>query len=183
MPKLAKRTKISERSLWRAISELDRKGLVKKTATTHGKSKEQGITYWVATPASPATQSRHDTQAEHDRVADNKRNTLKETHNTAPNVRVDSKFTLAECRRYAESLRTDGINNPGGFATKIHRSGEADELIAAYLAPAEPMPKADTSRCPDCTGCGWWYPAGKDKGAARCTHERLLRDEQGTQEE
>ena len=168
MPKLAKRTKISERSLWRTISELDRKGLVRKTATTHGKSKEQGITYWVATPAS------HDTEAGHDREADNKRNTLKDTHNTELGVRVSSHFSLAECRRYAESLRADGITNPGGYATKIQRSGKADELIAKFLTPVESARPIDASGCPDCHGTGFYEPGGAGKGVARCKHERLL---------
>ncbi len=172
MPKLAKRTKISERSLWRAIAELDRKGLVRKAATTHGKSKEQGITYWVATPASPATLSRHDTEAGHDRVADNKRNTLKDTHNTEPSVRVSSRFTLQDCRRYAESLRADGITNPGGYATKIHRSGEADELIAKFLEPVESAKAVDVSGCPDCHGTGFrQHESGQ--GVVKCKHERL----------
>ena len=174
MPKLAKRTKISERSLWRAISELDRKGLVRKTATTHGKSKEQGITYWVATPASPATSASPDREAGHDREADNKRNTLKDTHNTEDGVRVSSRFSLTECRRYAESLRADGITNPGGYATKIHRSGEADELIAKFLEPVESAKAVDVSGCPDCHGTGFYEPGGAGKGVARCKHERLL---------
>ena len=52
---------------------------------------------------------------------------------TAGGVRVGSKFTLEECRSFAESLREEGIQNPGGYATTIHRSGEADERIEAFL--------------------------------------------------
>ncbi len=173
MPKLAKRTKISERTLWRAVAELDRKGLVKKTATTHGKSKEQGITYWVATPASPAAQARHDSQAGHATEADNKRNTIKETHTNTTAVSVGSRFTLQECRRYADSLKSEGIQNPGGYATKIHRSGEADELIKKFLSPVVSIQQVDVSQCPDCGGTGFWEPGGIGKGVAKCKHDRL----------
>jgi hypothetical protein len=31
----------------------------------------------------------------------------------------------------------------------------------------------DASRCPDCMGTNFYYPAGKEKGVARCEHKRL----------
>jgi hypothetical protein len=49
------------------------------------------------------------------------------------NTNKNSKFTLEECRRFAESLRGEGIQNPGGYATTIHRSGEADDRVEAFL--------------------------------------------------
>lgn len=105
---------------------------------------------------------------------------IKETHtNTeaspipAMGVRGSSRFTLQECRKYAESLRTDGITNPGGYATKIHRSGEADELIAKFLAPVESAKPIDVSACPDCHGTGFYEPGGAGKGVAKCKHGRL----------
>jgi hypothetical protein len=30
------------------------------------------------------------------------------------------------------------------------------------------------SQCPDCHGTGYWYPAGTDKGVARCKHLKLV---------
>jgi Helix-turn-helix domain len=33
--------------------------------------------------------------------------------------------------------------------------------------------RADASRCPDCMGTNFYYPAGKEKGVARCEHKRL----------
>ena len=33
--------------------------------------------------------------------------------------------------------------------------------------------RKDFSDCPDCGGTGMWYPAGYDKGVARCRHEKL----------
>jgi hypothetical protein len=95
----------------------------------------------------------------------------------APNgdavVGVRSKFSLEECRRYAEHLKATGggITNPGGYATTIHRSGDADSLIEAFLNPAR---APDLSQCPDCKGSGFVYPQGIEKGVvARCKHERL----------
>lgn len=78
MPKLARRTKISERSLWRAVAELGRKGLVKKHSSVHGRGKEQGISFWVAAPAGHARGASHARQAGHARQADNKIKALKE---------------------------------------------------------------------------------------------------------
>jgi hypothetical protein len=48
----------------------------------------------------------------------------------------ESRFNLSDCRRYAEHLKAtgQGIINPGGYATKIHRTGEADELIETFLS-------------------------------------------------
>lgn len=46
-----------------------------------------------------------------------------------------SKFSPDECRRYADHLHKtgQGINNPGGFAVKIHSTGQCDEQIARFL--------------------------------------------------
>jgi hypothetical protein len=60
------------------------------------------------------------------------------THSkTPPGVRAGSRFTLEECRAFAESLRAEGIQNPGGYATSIHRSGEADDRVEAFLRQRE----------------------------------------------
>ena len=85
---------------------------------------------------------------------------------------VRSKFSLEECRRYAEHLQKtgQGISNPGGYATAIHRSGEFDAQIEAYLKPPAPP---DPGGCPDCGGTGYFYPEGVDKGVKICKHEKL----------
>jgi hypothetical protein len=90
---------------------------------------------------------------------------------------VGSKFTLEECRRYAKHLQAtgQGINNPGGYATTIHRTGEADEAIAAYLSPVEASPLVDVSQCPDCQGSGFYYPNGLAGGVAKCKHVNMSR--------
>ena len=100
---------------------------------------------------------------------------LKNKTHTEHGVGVASKFSLEECRRFAEHLQKtgQGINNPGGYATAIFRSGEADAQIEAFLnAPAASVPfKADD--CPDCGGSGYFYPEGVDKGVKICKHEKL----------
>jgi len=64
-----------------------------------------------------------------------------------------------------------GITNPGGYATKIFRSGEADPLVEAFLNQAKPV---DINECPDCRGQGFYYPDGVGNGpVAKCRHEKL----------
>jgi hypothetical protein len=98
-------------------------------------------------------------------------------NNKHTQVGVGSKFTIEECRRYAEHLRStgQGINNPGGYATMVHRTGEADVLIESFLHPvtSDPAPSLDISQCPDCKGTGFYYPKGIEGGVARCKHQRL----------
>jgi hypothetical protein len=90
-------------------------------------------------------------------------------------VGVRSRFTLEDCRKYAEYLRStgQGITNPGGYATTILRTGEADEAIAAYLTPSHVASVVDASECPDCRGTGFWYPNGTEKGVAKCKHDKM----------
>ncbi|HET9533153.1 MAG TPA: hypothetical protein VFQ92_22545 [Blastocatellia bacterium] len=91
------------------------------------------------------------------------------------NDNAGSKYTLEECRRYAEHLQKSGqgITNPGGYATTIYRTGEADSLIEKFINPEVPQDR-DTARCPDCRGMGFFYPEGIDRGlVAKCKHPRL----------
>jgi hypothetical protein len=91
------------------------------------------------------------------------------------NDTAKSKFSIDECRRYAEHLKAtgQGITNPGGYATKIHRTGEADASIQTFLKPVPPLKQVDISQCPDCKGTGYYYPKGIEHGVARCKHEAL----------
>lgn len=97
---------------------------------------------------------------------------LVNTH-TQLDVCVGSKFSLEECRRFAEHLQKtgQGINNPGGYATTIFRSGEFDEQIEAFLKPSDT--RLESSSCPDCGGTGYYYPEGVEKGVIICKHDRL----------
>lgn len=92
---------------------------------------------------------------------------------------VCSKFSLEECRKYVEYLHTSrqGINNPGGYATKVYRNGEADEQIATFLTLPDTSAKINASQCPDCGGTGFWYPQGREQGVAKCRHEKLREGE------
>jgi hypothetical protein len=100
---------------------------------------------------------------------------LKNNTHTEPGVGVGSKFTLEECRRFAEYLQKtgQGINNPGGYATTIFRSGEFDAQIEAFLNPPNPSAALKAESCPDCGGSGYYYPEGVEKGVKICKHEKL----------
>lgn len=91
---------------------------------------------------------------------------------SSANGKTRSRYTLQECRRYAESLKAAGITNPGGYATTIYRSGEADSLIEEFLNPAR---APDPATCPDCKGQIWIYPLGigNGPGVKKCNHEKL----------
>jgi hypothetical protein len=80
---------------------------------------------------------------------------------------------LEECRRFAVHLQKtgQGINNPGGYATTIFRSGEFDPQIEAFLKP--PATSAKSESCPDCGGTGFYYPDGVERGVKICKHDKL----------
>jgi hypothetical protein len=128
-----------------------------------------------------AESASHAVIASHAEIAPNKEKSIKEHTQTqnapAAGVRVGSKFTIEQCRKYAEHLRStgQGINNPGGYATTIHRKGEADLLIEGFVQPepSDPASDFDTSQCPDCKGTGFYYPQGIEGGVAKCKHEQL----------
>jgi hypothetical protein len=100
---------------------------------------------------------------------------LKNNTHTEQGVGVGSKFSLEECRRFAEHLQKtgQGINNPGGYATAIFRSGEADDQIEAFLNPPTSSTTLKADDCPDCGGSGYFYPEGVEKGVKICKHEKL----------
>jgi hypothetical protein len=138
----------------------------------------RGIKFRVLLPRMPPARNRtgselgRGSKSEPIKVDTQKENT--QTQEPAAGVRVGSKFSIEECRRYAQHLQStgQGINNPGGYATTIHRTGEADELIAQFLNPAIST-QIDTSQCPDCKGSGFYYPNGPTGGVAKCKHEKL----------
>jgi DNA-binding Lrp family transcriptional regulator len=183
LPKLAKRVGASATTIQKAIEGLIHKGLIKKLQVINGRGKLQGIEYEITPPPSllKSTSLTESTRLpESTRLMDsgtNKVNTQKEntqTQEPAAVVRVGSKFSIEECRRYAKHLQEtgQGINNPGGYATTIHRTGEADELIDRFLNPVSSI-HVDASQCPDCGGSGFYYPNGPSGGVAKCRHEKL----------
>jgi hypothetical protein len=191
LPQLARRAGIGRSTAQTAVAGLINKGLIKKVQTHFGSDKEQGNEYYVVPPSSMLTsdsQSKRNSLPKSNSLPNsrhNKENTYKEPTQTqdapAASVRVGSKFTIEECKRYAKHLQStgQGINNPGGYATTIHRTGEADLLIESFLHPDAsgiPSSNLDTNQCPDCNGTGFYYPQGAEDGVARCKHERLGRE-------
>ncbi len=180
LPKLAERSGLKPTATHGAVARLTKKGLVIKAAATFGKNKEQGITYRLPLPEWLVRNERLSLNERLSPNDSNKEKTHKDTHNTeeAPEgagVRVGSKFTIEECRRYAKHLQAtgQGINNPGGYATTIKRTGEADELIQGFLHPSAVTQSRDISQCPDCQGSGFYYPNGINGGVAKCKHASL----------
>jgi hypothetical protein len=192
-PKLSERTNMSETAARQAAKGLIKKGLVKKRAMVFGKGVEQGIEWEIYAP--PALLKYKEETSR--RAARNtgpelnigpsvktgpllaapikEINTQKENTQTQTGVRVGSRFSLEECRRYANHLKQtgQGITNPGGYATKIFRSGEADAFVEAFLNP--PM-LLNVGKCPTCRGSNFVYldANNPDRGVRPCKHEALL---------
>lgn len=187
-PRLSERSNVPLSSMKRAVAGLIQKGLIEKTGHTNGYGKDQGVEYRVPSlDSQPNMSSQPILSSQLNMGPIKEKNTQINTHTgdsddiqeetarASRGVGVGSKFSIEECRSYAEHLRTSGqgINNPGGYATTIHRTGEADMLIEAYLNPSADEVLTDASACPDCAGVGWYYPEGKEKGMAKCRHARM----------
>jgi DNA-binding Lrp family transcriptional regulator len=174
--RLSERSSVPLSTLKRVVSKLVGKGLIEKIKATHGPGKEQGITYKVPILSQLTVGQPRAGQLT---MAHNKENTQKENTQTqempAAPVRVRSKFSLEECRSYARHLQASGqgITNPGGYATTIHRTGEADALIESFLNPSPAQALVDATQCPDCQGTGFYYPKGIEQGVVKCRHVKL----------
>jgi hypothetical protein len=202
LPRLAERAGIGRSTAQQAVNGLVRKGLIKKLKMIIGSNKEQGIEYYVEPPSSLLKSGRlpnnnslvkssslpkstpikeKDILKEHTTQRRDQVQSNKDEKEDERGVRVGSKFTIEECRKYAQHLQAtgQGINNPGGYATTIHRTGEADLLIENFLHPeaTNPSSNLDTSQCPDCQGTGFYYPKGIEGGVARCKHAQLRQEE------
>jgi hypothetical protein len=174
--KLHEHCNIEETQIRKHLAWLEQRGFIKRLENVVGGSdlSLRGIRFRILLPripllkSEPAKKSGPLSESEPNKV-----NTLKETHTNTEDVSVRSRFALSDCRKYAEHLKAtgQGITNPGGYATKIHRSGEADELIERFLAPAQSS--VDASQCPDCQGTGFYYPNGMSGGVMKCKHEKL----------
>jgi hypothetical protein len=188
-PRLSERSNVPLSSMKRAVTGLIQKGLVEKTGHTNGYGKDQGVEYRVPILDRQPSTGRQAILSSQPNMAPIKENntqinthteTLQQTQKeTEGAVGVGSKFSIEECRRYAEHLRASGqgINNPGGYATTIHRTGEADALIESFLKPSPSSGSVDVSKCTDCGGTGFYYPEGKEKGMAKCKHPRLSEEQ------
>jgi len=89
-----------------------------------------------------------------------------------PGVGALSVYTFGECRNYADHLKAtnQGITNPGGFARKIWRTGEADDLIKEFFATRATAPAILAADCSRCKGNGFYYPEGIGKPVKKCDH-------------
>ncbi|MGB7922618.1 MAG: hypothetical protein WCF57_05180 [Pyrinomonadaceae bacterium] len=179
---------MSESKARRAVRILISRGFIEviNQDFSNVNQRERGTTYRILLAPTQRTAAIQRTPPVHQPApfqgTPNKENTYKENTQTqeasAMGVRVGSRFTIEECRKFAQHLQStgQGINNPGGYATTIHRTGEADMLIESFLHPeaADPSSTLDASQCPDCNGTGFYYPKGIQGGVvARCKHERL----------
>jgi hypothetical protein len=189
LDKLASGCNLSRTQTRVCVRALERKELIKSLGVdnTHSNRELRGLHFEVnlpaATRAESAPRAKNASHAESTPIKEKiiKRHTHKETtaekasQRASRGVCVGSKFGLEDCQRYAEHLNKtgQGINNPGGFAMAIYRSGMADPLIAKFLDPGKESSPTDASDCPDCGGRGMYYPNGFDKGAAKCRHEKL----------
>jgi hypothetical protein len=187
MSKLGKACNLSTRQVTTCVQILEKRHLIRRVhVDLDNKNKhERGVVFQMLLP--PATRAKFAAPAKisgaakissDEEIADNKVNTQKEntqTQEPAAVVRVGSKFTIEECRKYARHLQStgQGINNPGGYATTINRTGEADELIERFLNPPAST-QVDSSQCPDCKGSGFYYPNGQSGGVVKCKHEKLV---------
>ena len=187
LDKLASGCNLSRTQTRVCVRNLERKKLIKGQGTDNTNSQKElrGLHFEVRLPSiTRAEIAPHTKSAPRAETAPNKEKIIKEITQTQDEpvvgVRGGSKFTIEECRKYAQHLQAtgQGINNPGGYATTIHRTGEADMLIESFLRPEAPSPSSnlDTSQCPDCHGSGFYYPKGVEGGDARCKHEQLKKE-------
>jgi hypothetical protein len=191
-PKLAERANVGESTARASTRGLEAKGLIKKRGMVFGLNHEQGIEWEVYPPPAlvkhlktQATKRRRGSKSEgpSDIESPSESEPMKDnvlfskTHTqTQVSVGAGSRFSLEECRQYADHLKASGqgITNPGGYATKIFRSGEADALINTYLNPPAPL---DINKCPACKGTNFVYvdSSDPDRGVKPCRHEELLK--------
>ncbi|MFP5264084.1 MAG: replication protein [Blastocatellia bacterium] len=175
LPKLATRAGMGTTAAAQAVKKLIAKGLIKKLGMKFGKNQEQGIEYWVRPPDSllqSVSLSQSDSLPQNvtnKEISSSDKNTQTQGRGSAR-----SSFSLEECRRYADYLHKtgQGIERPGGYATAIYRSGDADALIEAFLS--SPV-QVDISNCPDCRGTKWRYKDASDfdKGVIECEHKNM----------
>lgn len=78
------------------------------------------------------------------------------------------------------AARTGQVSNVPAFLTehlrrRLWKKDKAQLEAESREAASTPEAKrrVDASKCPDCGGSGWWYPAGTEKGVAKCRHKEL----------
>ncbi|MGA9771708.1 MAG: hypothetical protein WBV94_21940 [Blastocatellia bacterium] len=189
-PKLAVRANVGESTARAAAKALEKKGLIRRHGVVFGLNHEQGVEWEVFPPpallkylrlredrrqrgAKMKGPSEFEGPVNSEPMKDNVLFSKEHTHIQVGGG-ANSRFSLEECRRYADHLKQtgQGITNPGGYATKIFRSGEADALIETFLNPPVQL---DIKMCPDCQGSNFIYidPTNPDRGVRPCKHYNL----------
>ena len=99
------------------------------------------------------------------------------SNNSDPTTQNNGSIHLPETiRAYLEDCQRQGQNNIRSIdavVAVLHRTGRSDEVIQSWL-DRRVVASLDTSQCPDCNGSSVFYPAGFDKGVAKCDHNKLL---------
>jgi hypothetical protein len=140
LPGLAERSGVGKTAAAKAIKSLESKKLIRKIEIRFGKGMEQGVEYEVW---SPVSLSPDDSLPVNDSLSRGDTNIYKEINSVENRKHTHkkiesgkSRFSLEICLQYAEHLNRSGkgVNKPGGYATTIYRSGEADSLIQKYIA-------------------------------------------------
>jgi hypothetical protein len=184
MGKLAIACHLSSRQVTTCVQRLERRKLIEKVSVdwSNKNQAERGVVIKILLPAvprekisAPAKSSRAEkSTAAEENAAIKDLNTKETNTQTQQSVSGASRFSLEECRRYADHLKTtgQGITNPGGYATKVFRSGEADAFIEAFLTPSMQI---DIDKCQECGGIGFIYidPSNHDRGVRPCKHDSL----------
>jgi hypothetical protein len=172
---------------------LEQKGLIRKLSHVFGSNREQGIEFEVFPPLplvlylekkAQRSERHRPSKSDGSSKSGGPSNTdgmkhvvssSKEAHTQTDGVRVCSEFSLDACRQYATHLYKtgQGITNPGGYATAIYRSGEADDLMREFFK-ATPV---DVSKCPECNGGGWIIEEYRQGNMVRCHHSKLRGEE------
>jgi DNA-binding Lrp family transcriptional regulator len=181
LPKLASRCNIGKRQVSTSVERLEKRGLIERLGADYSNKDKslRGNIYRVNLPegklARRATVAYQAGDAQPATVASGapmKTTTQKEI--TQTQVRGVSRFSLDECRAYADHLHKTGagINSPRAFAASIYKTGNSDADIETFLNPPA---QTDISRCPDCRGTGFIYidTSNHDKGVRPCKHEPL----------
>jgi hypothetical protein len=179
--KLASGCKMGTTQTRIATQELEKRGLIRRTSVdlSNTNQTDRGILFEILLPGAAYAKNvgamKNEGAAQ--TVAGPKTVAIKENminKNTQTQVSVCSRFRLEDCQQYANHLKLtgQGITNPGGYATKIFRSGEADALIEAFLNPPTQI---DISKCQDCRGTGFIYvdQLNHDRGVKQCKHTGL----------
>jgi hypothetical protein len=73
----------------------------------------------------------------------------------------------------APSPRTGAVSRtaPVSGTAPVRETPNKEKLLKENIK--REMAPPDYKNCPDCQGSGFWYPAGVEKGVAKCKHERL----------